>query len=141
MSKNLQTYGWKGHGGNISAAYLTGLLVGFEALKNKINKAIPDIGLQTSIHGNALYAVVLGAKDAGLDIPIDKKTLPKKERIEGSHIAKYAAALKKDDEENYKKQFSDYLKKGLEPEKLPEHFAEVKKKIMDEFGKKVDKNE
>ena len=140
MSGNLKPYGWKGHGGNTSSAYLTGLLVGLEALKKNINKAIIDIGLQASVRGNSLFAAALGAKDAGLDISLNESVLPGKDRIEGSHTAKYAAMLKKDNEENYKKQFSDYLKKELDPEKLPEHFADVKKKIMDNFGK-VDSNE
>ena len=139
MSRNLQHYGWKGHGGNISSAYLTGLLIGKEALEKKITKAIVDIGLQTSVPRNALFAAALGAKDAGMDISLDEKILPGKDRIEGSHTAKYAAMLKKDNEEAYKKQFSAYLKNGLDPEKLPEHFADVKKKIMENIGK-VDKN-
>ena len=35
--------------------------------------------------------------------------------------------------EKYKRQFSKYLEKGLEPEKLPEHFEEIKAKIDSMF--------
>lgn len=129
-SKMLTRFGWLGHPGNTSAAYLTGYLAGAKALSLKISRAILDLGVQTSVKGSSVYAAALGAKHAGLDIPIGE-IMPGQDRIKGEHVAKYAALLKKDDKEKYKKQFSSYLKKNLEPEKLPEHFEEVKKKIFE----------
>jgi len=42
--------------------------------------------------------------------------------------------LKEKDPEKYNRQFSRYLKNGLEPEKIVEHFEEVKNKILKEYG-------
>ena len=129
-AKKLREYGWKGHLANLPAAYLTGFLAGLKCLKSGIKKAILDIGLQTSIKENAIYAAVLGAIDAGLEIPVNRKILPSENRVKGLHIAEYAKKIK-EDREKYEKQFSTYLKNGLEPEKLPEHFEDTKKKISE----------
>lgn len=134
-ASSLKKYGWKGHLANIPAAYLTGFLIGSKCIKKGIKKAILDIGLQTSVKGNAIYAAALGAMDAGLEIPVNKEILPDEKRIRGMHIAEYAKKLKHD-KESYEKQFSSYLKNGFEPEKLPEHFEDIKKKISEEFAVK-----
>lgn len=139
ISKNLKKYGWKGHCGSLSAAYLTGLLIGFRAAKKNVSEAILNSGLQISVKGSAVYAAVSGARDAGMKIPADRDILPPHEKVSGRHVADYAAMLKKDSSEKYRKQFSGYLKNGLEPEKIHEHFEEVKKKITDEFGGTIKK--
>lgn len=131
MSKNLGKYGWLAHFNNLPAAYLIGLLSGLKARKLGINKAVLDTGLQISTKGNAIYATLMGVLDSGLKIPTDEKILPDKNRISGEHIANYAGLLSK---ERYERQFSSYFKRRLKPEDLPEHFEEVKKKIMDKFG-------
>jgi large subunit ribosomal protein L18 len=130
-SLHLKKYGWLGHGGNMPACYLTGLLAGFTARKKGISEAVLDIGLKTSVKSSSVYAAAAGAKDAGLKIPVGN-VLPLKERIEGRHIAAYAAFLKKD-KKKYEKNFSQYIKNNLDPEKLPEHFEEVKNKIINDF--------
>ncbi|MFZ8801201.1 MAG: 50S ribosomal protein L18 [Candidatus Nanopusillus sp.] len=127
-------YGWKGHRGNLPTAYLIGLLAGLEAKKRGIKEAIVDIGRFHSTKGNSLYAALKGAIDAGLEIPHSEEILPSEDRIRGEHIKNYALMLKEKDPENYKKQFSRYLKVGLEPEKIVEHFEEVKDKILKEYG-------
>ena len=132
ISKSLVKYGWKGHKGNIAAAYLTGLIIGFKAAKNGIKEATLDAGLQISTKGSSIYAVVAGARDAGLDVPVNEEMLPSKERTEGAHTANLAKILKPK-QDSYKRQFSAYLKNGLDPEKLPDHFREVKDKIMKDF--------
>ena len=40
-----KTYGWLSNNGNIPTAYLTGLLCGFKAKANGVEKAFLDIGL------------------------------------------------------------------------------------------------
>jgi len=80
-SLELKKYGWKGHQGNVSAAYLTGLLCGVKALKKKINKVVLDTGIHTPVHGSNIFGVLKGALDAGLDVPHDEKALPSEERI------------------------------------------------------------
>jgi len=126
-SKSLNKLGWKGDNGNLPSAYLTGMLAAKKAAQKGINEAILDIGFSNSTKGNRIYAALAGAKDAGLNIPCDKEILPKEDRFSGSHISKYAQSLK--GKKDYEKQFSSYLKKGLNPEDLTKHFNEIKGKI------------
>ena len=133
-SKELvQKYGWFGGTGNTPAAYLTGLLIGYKALKANIEKAILDIGLHRPTKGNRVFAALKGAVDAGLEVPHREEILPDGSRIRGEHIAKYAELLERNNPDRYQRQFSQYFKRGLDPKKLPEHFEEVKNKIISEF--------
>ena len=119
-SKNLRKYGWLAHCNNLPAAYLTGLLSGYRAKKAGVKGAVLDVGLQTTTKGNAIFATVSGLIASGIKIPVDEKILPDKDRVAGKHIAGCAKSGN---------QFSDYSKKGLNPEKIPEHFEEIKNKI------------
>lgn len=130
-----RNYGWKGHCGNVPAAYLTGLLIGLKAQKKKIKKTILDIGLQPSIKNNSLFAVLKGALDGNLEIPHGENILPDDSRIRGEHIAEYAKILS-ENPELYKRQFSQQLKRGVKPENLPQHFDQVKNTILESFGGK-----
>ena len=139
-SKELvRDYGWKGACGNVPAAYLTGLLCGLKALQKGIKKAILDIGLRTPVKGSRVFAVLKGALDAGLEVPHSEEILPDDSRIKGEHIANYAKMLASENPEEYNRRFSGYLAKKLKPEKLPEHFAKVKEKILAAFEKKAEK--
>ncbi len=137
FSKTLQKYGWKGHGGSISAGYLTGYLAGLSAQKHSIKEAVVDLGLQTSVKGSSLYAAALGVKDSGVSVNIGKEAVPHTDRIAGKHVADYAVKLKSS-QDKYKKQFAAYLKNGLNPEELPKHFEEVKKNIEISLKEKVE---
>lgn len=98
-SRELVKLGWKAHRGNIPSAYLTGLLCGVRAKKEKISGAILDIGLYESTKGSRLYGALLGALDAGLKIPHSQDILPSEERIRGKHtnerLEKHFEALRK----------------------------------------------
>ncbi|RLF87802.1 50S ribosomal protein L18, partial [Thermococci archaeon] len=80
-----------------------------------------------------VFAVLKGAVDAGLNVPHSPEIFPEDYRIRGEHIANYAKMLKEQDEERFRRQFGGYLEKGLDPEKLPEHFEEVKARIIEKF--------
>jgi len=125
----LRKHGWKGHTGNIPAAYLTGYLCGQKAKKEKVREAIMDTGLHHSVKGSRIYSALKGALDAGMQIPHSEEILPSEERIRGAHIYGYAEALKKDSPDKYGKHFSKYLKSSLQPEDLAKHFDEVKQKL------------
>ena len=127
-TKALSKLGWKGSTSNLSSAYLVGLLAGKKAIEKGVKEAILDIGLIKNKKKGSIYAVLAGAVDAGLSIPFDPEVLPAKDRIEGAHIAKYALELKKD-KDKYHRQFSNYVKKGLNPEDIVKHFNEIKGKI------------
>lgn len=126
-SNELEKLGWKGSGKNIPAAYLLGYMVGLEAKKLGIEEAILDIGLKRSTKGNKIYAVVKGANDAELHVPCDSDVIPSPEQINGSIIAQYAKNM--EDPLEYERRFSVYLRRGLIPESIPDHFEEVKEQI------------
>ncbi|BAJ50338.1 large subunit ribosomal protein L18 [Candidatus Caldarchaeum subterraneum] len=92
-SEVLRKYGWRASLKSVPAAYLTGLLAGKKALEKGVEKAIVDIGVYRSVKGSRLYAVVKGALDAGLEIPVSEEVLPDDDRIHGKHISDYVAAI------------------------------------------------
>jgi large subunit ribosomal protein L18 len=133
-SLDLTKYGYKGHTGNIPAAYLTGYMCGLKAKKKKVKEAILDTGLYRSTKGSVIYAALKGAIDAGINIAADAKIFPEERRIKGYHIANYGATLRAKKPEEYEKIFFKMLEKKLEPEKFVEHFDEVKKRLSGEFS-------
>ena len=124
-------YGWKAPTGNISSAYLTGYLAGLKSKAAGVKEAILDIGLIAPTKGAKVFAALSGVVDAGLDVPHSEEKIVK-ERMKGEHIAKYAKSLGVGSEE-YNSKFSQYLAKGVGPEKLPEHFNKVKAEITAAF--------
>lgn len=109
-SEELKKNGWKFACDNLPAAYLTGLLIGKKAVKKGIKEVVLDAGLYPSTAGSRVYAIVKGAVDAGLKVPIEEKVLPKEERIKGIHVASYLEKFKN----------------------LPEEFEKIKQKILGE---------
>lgn len=130
----LKKYGYKGHTGNLPAAYLAGFMCGLKAKKHNITEAILDIGLYRSTKGSKIYAALKGAVDAGIKIPHNAKIIPEERRIKGYHIADYAKILKAKDPQKYEKLFSEMLKNKMLPEHMVEHFEEVKKRISGEHS-------
>jgi large subunit ribosomal protein L18 len=107
---------------------LTGYLAGLRASKKGVKEAVLDLGLGSPSSGSRIFAALKGFVDAGVNVNHDKSILPSEERIRGEHIASYAKGLSQSNPEYYQKRFSDYLKKGLDPQRLPKHFSEVKEK-------------
>lgn len=129
-SKSLRKYGWLGDLNNTSAAYLTGLLAGVLAVKNGVKEVIPDIGLHKASRGARVFAAMKGLLDAGVQISVSEEVIPPQERIEGRHVAEYAKKLSLENEELFRRYFGEYLKRGLDPRNLPQHFREVREKIL-----------
>ena len=127
-STRLQKHGWKYSLKNFPAAYLTGYLLGKQALKKDVNEAILNLGFKSPTKGNKIYACLKGAVDAGLQIAHSEEILPAEEKISGQHIQEYAAKLK-DNQEAYQKKFSKYLKNSLDPTKIVETFQKTKQQI------------
>ncbi len=88
-TNDLKKYGYTGGTGNITSAYLTGLLLGCRAKKTGQTEAIFDAGLYHTTRGGRLFAALKGAVDAGLDVPHDPEIFPSEDRITGKHIDKY----------------------------------------------------
>lgn len=122
-----KNYSWIASGKNIPAAYLIGYIIGKKALDQGIEIVNLDMGLKRATTGNKVFALVQGANDAGLEIPVDSDVIPSQEAINGQVIADYAENV--DDPIEYERRFSVYLRRGLRPEALPSHFDEVKTRI------------
>ncbi len=120
-------YGWNASGKSIPAAYLIGFMAGKKAIEAGIEKAVLDLGLTRVTTGNKIFAVVQGANDAGLDIPVNSDVVPSQEALNGEVIAEFAENM--NDPIEYERRFSVYLRRGLRPEALPSHFEEVKTRI------------
>lgn len=137
-SNELLSYGWKGSRKNIPSCYLVGLLLGKKCIQKKITRAILYIGKR---HFTTKIAACLkGLSEAGLEMPFSEDIIPSEERIQGNHIAEYAKKIKTNDD-LYKSRFSSNLGLGLDPEKYPSHFSEVKGRIEnDKSEKKSDKS-
>ncbi|KHN69588.1 ribosomal protein L5 [Ordospora colligata] len=96
----------------------------------KALKVYLDIGLARSSKGANVFGAMKGASDAGLNIPHSEvkfygynkgKQFNVKElhdRIFGQNVSKYMIELRESDPEKYKMQFSEYIKKGIEPENI-----------------------
>lgn len=133
-SRELVTkFSWRGGTSNTPAAYLTGLLAALRALQKGITYAAPDIGLHRPVKGSVVFAAIKAANDVGLKVPLSDEVVPSLERLRGEHIAKYARLLK--EKGGLGNVFSKYLERGFDPEKLPEHFEEVKNAILKAYGR------
>ncbi len=130
-SWELNKYGWLGGSKNTPSAYLLGFVAGHKALKLGIEEAYLDIGLSRPTKGARVFAAVKGARDAGLEIPCDSEVMPEPDKIEGIAISEYAVRLK--DPHDLKAMFSGYLRRGLKPKELPEHFGKVKTRIEEDL--------
>ncbi|THU54237.1 hypothetical protein C4D60_Mb10t22920 [Musa balbisiana] len=110
---------------NYAAAYCTGLLVARRVLKM--------LQMDDEYQGN-----VEGALDGGLDIPHsdkrfagfknDEKQLDAevhRNYIFGGHVASYMRALMEDEPDKYQTHFSEYIKKGIEPDDIEEMYKKV----------------
>jgi len=89
-------------------------------------RAYLDIGLARTSTGAKIFGALKGAVDGGIDIPHSNRRFPgfdaeskeynaevHKEHILGQHVSKYMESLLEDDEEAYKKQFSQFVKHGI----------------------------
>jgi len=133
-SKELEGLGWKGGTSNTPAAYLVGLLCGHRARKAGILECVLDIDMHSPTPQAKVFAVLKGALDAGLQIPYGEGVLPSEGRLKGEHIAQYAVKLKSNNEDAYRARFSTYVKRGLLPEQLPEHFNQIRQTIVAKHG-------
>jgi len=133
-SSELRKYSWRGAGGNVPAAYLTGSLAGYRARIKGVQTAVLDVGTRPVTVGSRIFAAMSGATDSGLKVPHNEKILPSKDRLRGEHIAAFGKTLSQKPD-LYQKRFSSYLKQNLKPEDVPRHFEEVRGKISHSFEK------
>lgn len=82
-SRELRTFKYAGHLGNVKSAYLTGFLCALRAMETGYKEAVLDIGRATPTRGSNVFAALKGAVDAGLNIPHSSEVLPSEGRIKG----------------------------------------------------------
>ncbi len=92
VSQQLEDLGWSNNTGNLTAAYLTGYLVGAKALADGINSAVPDMGVRDQQYASRAYAALQGVRDSGVDMNIDDVVLPGEERVRGQHADDYESS-------------------------------------------------
>merc|ERR1712183_434560 len=92
-------------------------------------RACLDVGLARTSTGAKVFAALKGAVDGGLDIPHSEKRFPgydsegkelnadvHRQHIFGLHVAEYMKSLQEEDEEQFKKHFSRFIKLGASPD-------------------------
>ncbi|KAK3697543.1 hypothetical protein QZH41_019782 [Actinostola sp. cb2023] len=90
-----------------------------------------DVGLARTTTGARIFGALKGAVDGGLDIPHSMKRFPgydseskefnadvHRKHIFGQHVANYMRLLIDEDEEAYKRHFSQYIKNGVEADAI-----------------------
>jgi len=122
-SSELKKLGYTLNTGNLPAAYLTGLLIGKKANKQKVGEVIADIGLNTPTKGSKIFAALKGVVDSGLKIPHSPDMFPGENAIKGVQIQKYLENMKESKEIQFKKYKSTNVN-------ITEEFEKVKNTIM-----------
>lgn len=97
-----------------------------------------DVGLARTTTGARIFGAMKGAVDGGLDIPHGTKRFPgydseskefkadvHRRHIFGQHVAEYMNKLQQDDEDAYRRQFSQYIKNGVTPESIEDMYKNV----------------
>lgn len=90
-----------------------------------------DVGLNRTSTGARVFAVMKGAVDGGLNIPHSTKRFPgydaegkqfnadvHRAHIFGQHVADYMKLLEEEDPEAFKRQFSQYVKLGINADQI-----------------------
>jgi len=89
-------------------------------------RAYLDVGLKRTSTGARVFGAMKGAADGGLDIPHSTRRFPgyddesndfsaevHRNHIFGQNVAEYMRSLNDEDEDAFKKQFSQYIKNGV----------------------------
>jgi len=97
-----------------------------------------DVGLARTSTGAKVFAAMKGAVDGGLDIPHSVKRFPgydneekslnaevHRNHIFGLHVAEYMKHLQEEEEETYKKQFSRFIKNGINANNIEEMYKKA----------------
>jgi len=97
-----------------------------------------DVGLARTTTGARIFGVLKGAVDGGLDIPHSNRRFPgydseskefdaemHRKHILGGHVSDYMNVLQEEDEDQFKKQFSQYIKNGISADGMEDMYKKV----------------
>uniref|UniRef100_A0A9J7Z5Z9 Large ribosomal subunit protein uL18 n=1 Tax=Cyprinus carpio carpio TaxID=630221 RepID=A0A9J7Z5Z9_CYPCA len=103
-----------------------------------------DAGLARTSTGNKVFGALKGAVDGGLSIPHSTKRFPgydneskefnaevHRKHIMGQNVSEYMSYLMEEDEEQYKKQFSRFIKNGITPDSVEEMYKKAHASIRE----------
>ncbi|CAO2639009.1 60S ribosomal protein L5, partial [Lemmus lemmus] len=138
----LPKYGVKVGLTNYAAAYCTGLLLARRLLnrfgmdkiyEGQVEVTGPgaftcylDAGLARTTTGNKVFGALKGAVDGGLSIPHREFNAEvHRKHIMGQNVADYMRYLMEEDEDAYKKQFSQYIKNNVTPDMMEEMYKKA----------------
>jgi large subunit ribosomal protein L18 len=89
-SKELLRYGWpkeaEGSLKSVTAAYLTGFLIGEKIKKKKLENPILDMGMYRNLYKTKVYAFLKGLIDSGIKMKFKEEIFPEEERIKGKNL-------------------------------------------------------
>jgi len=104
-----------------------------------------DVGLARTTTGAKVFAVMKGAVDGGIDVPHSEKRFPGfdpesgefnhevlKDHIFGKHVSNYMKSLLEEDEDQYKRQFSHYVREGITADELEDLYKSAHEKIRED---------
>jgi len=108
-------------------------------------KCFLDVGLRRTTTGARVFAAMKGASDGGLFIPHSENRFPGYDReaksldsevlrkyIYGGHVADYMRYLQEEDDDKYKRQFSQYIAAGTGADDLEELYKAAHTKIRED---------
>lgn len=91
-SRDLLKHGWpktfSGSLKSLTAAYLTGFLMGKKVQSKKLETPIVDGGMTRIVKKNRFFAFLKGLIDSGIKIRCDEKNFPEDEKIKGKNLKK-----------------------------------------------------
>ncbi|XP_076822891.1 large ribosomal subunit protein uL18-like [Clavelina lepadiformis] len=113
-------------------------------------RAFLDIGLARTTTGARIFGAMKGAADGGLDIPHSVKRFPgydleskefnaevHRNHIFGNHVSEYMKNLEDEDEDAFKKQFSQYIKNGITADGIEEMYVKAHAAIREDPSPKA----
>ncbi|XP_039270439.1 large ribosomal subunit protein uL18 [Styela clava] len=108
-------------------------------------RAFLDVGLARTTTGAKVFGAMKGAADGGLDIPHSTKRFPgyddesgdfsaevHRSHIFGGHVSNYMKELEEEDEEAFKRQFSQYIKHGVTADTVEEMYTKAHAAIRED---------
>merc|ERR1711871_593000 len=125
-SSQLEKYGLKVGLKNYAAGYCVGLLLARRVL-DKVGLADAFEG-QKEIDGEKFH----GYKPASGDDKGEYDADFHKQRIFGGHVGEHMESLKEEDEQEYEKVYSSYIKEEVEPDDLEELYEKVHEAIRED---------
>jgi len=128
----------------IGCTEVTGEEYNVEAVENgpAAFRCYLDVGLMRTTTGARVFGTMKGAVDGGLNIPHSTKRFPgydaetkefnaevHRKHIFGQHVADYMRQLAEEDDEAYKRQFSNYIKLGIEADSIESIYKKAHESI------------